>query len=149
MKTIKTEYAPGNGRNLHGNRLFLCLKMQYARITPRKPRYGLFLFRYSFIPPRARKRRTSENRRRVFTPGRKKGRAGTFWVRFGGAMPEATFLFPADHKKGILPGRKRKKTAIYRKPPKIAYQEGGVTEKRTPGTRPGSRPPGCRFNVKV
>ena len=148
MKTIKTEYAPGNGRNLHGNRLFLCLKMQYARITPRKPRYGLFLFRYSFIPPRARKRRTSENRRRVFTPGRKKGRAGTFWVRFGGAMRKQPSFSRLDHK-GILPGRNRKKSAKCRKPPKNADQEGGVTVKRTPGRRNGSRRRGAFFNVKV
>jgi len=148
LKTIKTKYAPGNGRNLHGNRLFLCLKMQYARITPRKPRYGLFLFRYSFIPPRARKRRTSENRRRVFTPGRKKGRAGTFWVRFRGAMRKQPSFSRLDHK-GHFTRKKTEENGNCRNMPKIAYQEGGVTVKRTPGRRNGSRRRGAFFNVKV
>ena len=110
--------------------------MQYARRSPRKPRKGLFPFRYSFIPPRHGKRRTSENRRRVFVRYLEKGQKGTFLIRFRGAM-RGTFLLS-----GGFPGRKRRafqaeengrKRQFYRKPPKIAYQEGGVTIKRTPG----------------
>ena len=114
--------------------------MQYARISPRKPRNGLFLFRYRFIPPRHGKRRRRQNKGLVFLDYEKKGRKETFLIRFRGAMP-GTFLlsgeFPgrAFHPEEI--GRNRQKC---RKPPKNADQEGGVNVKRTPGRPPAGVP---------
>ena len=44
-------------------------------------------------------------------------------------QPSFSRLIP---RKGISPGRNRKKSAIYRKTPIFAYKQGGVTVKRTP-----------------
>ena len=110
--------------------------MQYARISPRKPRKGLFLFRQGFILPRHGKRRTRQNKGLVFVRYQEKGQKETFLIRFRGAMrkqPSFSRRIPWKEKKPVSSGRKRKKTAICRKPPKIAYQEGGVTVTRTPG----------------
>ena len=106
--------------------------MQYARITPRKPRKGLFLFRYSFIPPRHGKRRTRQNKGLVFVWYLGKGQKETFLIRFRGAMRKQPSFSRRIPRKGVSPGRKRKKTAIYRKTPIFAYKQGGVTVKRTP-----------------